>query len=200
MSAASFLHSSFLQAIDAVMLWPVHVEKVPQASEHICPTKLQTRCDICCACQSICPFIFTRGWGWVEGGGGADRLASTGDITPSSMFNSTSWDCSVARWSSVGTVWWSAGPVLELSGGQLVQCWNCLVVSWSSVGTVRWSAGPVLELFGGQLVQCWNCSVVSWSSVGTVWWSAGPVLELSGGQLVQCWDCSVVSWSSVGTV
>ena len=57
MSAASFLHSSFLQAINAVMLWPVHVEKVPQASEHLCPAKLQTRCDICCACQSICPFI-----------------------------------------------------------------------------------------------------------------------------------------------
>ena len=55
MSAASFLHSSFLQAINAVMLWPVHVEKVPQALEHLCPVKLQTRCDICCACQSICP-------------------------------------------------------------------------------------------------------------------------------------------------
>ena len=27
MSAASFLHSSFLQAINAVMLWPVHVHK-----------------------------------------------------------------------------------------------------------------------------------------------------------------------------
>ena len=59
MSAASFLHSSFLQAINAVMLWPVHVQKVPQASEHFCPTKLQTRCDICCACQSICLFIPT---------------------------------------------------------------------------------------------------------------------------------------------
>ena len=43
MSAASFLHSSFLQAISAVMLWPVHVQKVPQASEHLCPAKLQTR-------------------------------------------------------------------------------------------------------------------------------------------------------------
>ena len=59
MSAASFLHSSFLQAISAVMLWPVHVQKVPPASEFLCPTKLQTRCDICCACQSICPFIPT---------------------------------------------------------------------------------------------------------------------------------------------
>ena len=37
MSAASgsFLHSSFLQETNAVMLWPVHVEKVPQASEHL---------------------------------------------------------------------------------------------------------------------------------------------------------------------
>ena len=51
MSAASFLHSSFLQEINAVMLWPVHVQKVPQASEHLCPAKLQTRCNICCACQ-----------------------------------------------------------------------------------------------------------------------------------------------------
>ena len=42
-----FLHSSFLQAISAVMLWPVHVQKVSQASEHLCPAKLQTRCDIC---------------------------------------------------------------------------------------------------------------------------------------------------------
>ena len=59
MSAASFLHSSFLQAISSVMLWLVHVQKVPQASEHLCPAKLQTRCDVCCACQSICPFIPT---------------------------------------------------------------------------------------------------------------------------------------------
>ena len=59
MSAASFLHSSFLQAVNAVMFWLVCVEKVPQASEHLCPAKLQTRCDICCACQSICPFIPT---------------------------------------------------------------------------------------------------------------------------------------------
>ena len=59
MSAASFLHSSFLQAVNAVMLWLVCAEKVPQASEHLCPAKLQTRCGICCACQSICPFIPT---------------------------------------------------------------------------------------------------------------------------------------------
>ena len=59
MSAAFFLHSSFLQATNDVMLWPVHVQKVPQASKHLCPAKLQTRCDICCACQSICPFMPT---------------------------------------------------------------------------------------------------------------------------------------------
>ena len=59
MSAASFLHSSFLQAVNAVMLWFVRAEKVPQASEHLCPAKLQTRYDICCACQCICPFIPT---------------------------------------------------------------------------------------------------------------------------------------------
>ena len=53
MSAASFPHSSFLQAINAVMLWPVHVQKVPQATEHLCPAKLQTRCNICCACKSF---------------------------------------------------------------------------------------------------------------------------------------------------
>ena len=54
-----FLTSLFLQVISAVMLWPIHVQKVPQALEHLCPAKLQTRCDICCACQSICPFIPT---------------------------------------------------------------------------------------------------------------------------------------------
>ena len=48
---------SFLQAISAVMLWPIPVQKVPQASEYLCPVKLQTRCDICCVCQSVCPFI-----------------------------------------------------------------------------------------------------------------------------------------------
>ena len=53
------LHSSFLQAINALMLWPVYVQKVPQASEHLCPAKLQSRCDVCCACQSICPFTPT---------------------------------------------------------------------------------------------------------------------------------------------
>ena len=58
-SASSFLHYSFFQAISVVMLWPVHVQKVPQASKHLCPTMLQTRCDISCACQSVCPFIPT---------------------------------------------------------------------------------------------------------------------------------------------
>ena len=39
------------------MVWPVHVQKVPQASKHLCPAILQTRCDVCCACQSVCSFI-----------------------------------------------------------------------------------------------------------------------------------------------
>ena len=59
MSAASFLHSSFLQAINAAMLWPVYAQKIPQASEQLCSAKLQTRCDICCAWQFICLFIAT---------------------------------------------------------------------------------------------------------------------------------------------
>ena len=58
-SAASFLHSSFLLAINSVTLLPVQFQKVPQSFEYLCPAKLQTRCDICCACQSICPFIPT---------------------------------------------------------------------------------------------------------------------------------------------
>ena len=45
-SFVSFLNSSVLQAISAVMLWPVYVQKVPQTSEHFCPAKLQTTCDI----------------------------------------------------------------------------------------------------------------------------------------------------------
>ena len=47
------------RAINAVMLWLLRVEKVPQTSEHLCPGKLQTRCDICCACQAVCSFIPT---------------------------------------------------------------------------------------------------------------------------------------------
>ena len=54
MSAASFINSFSLQAITAVMLWPVHVQKVPQVSEHLCPAKLLSGCDIRCAGQSIC--------------------------------------------------------------------------------------------------------------------------------------------------
>ena len=56
MSDTSFLNSSFFQAINAVMLWPVHVQNFPKASEHLRSAMLQT---ICCACQSICPFIPT---------------------------------------------------------------------------------------------------------------------------------------------
>ena len=39
------------------MLWPVHIKKTPRASKHLCPARLQTRCDVCCACQFICVFI-----------------------------------------------------------------------------------------------------------------------------------------------
>ena len=49
--------SSFLQAISAVVLWPAHVQKALQASKHLCPAKPQSRCDVCCACQSVCLFI-----------------------------------------------------------------------------------------------------------------------------------------------
>ena len=59
MSVASFLLYPFLHSMNDVMLLPVHVQKVPQASEHLCPAKRQTRCDICCVCKSICPFIPT---------------------------------------------------------------------------------------------------------------------------------------------
>ena len=58
MLATSIVISSFLQAISAVMLWPVHVQRAPPASKHLYPAKLQSRlCDVCCTCQSICPFI-----------------------------------------------------------------------------------------------------------------------------------------------
>ena len=59
MSAASFVHSCLRQATNAVVFWPVHVQKVPQASKHLCTAKLQTICDVCYACRSICPFIST---------------------------------------------------------------------------------------------------------------------------------------------
>ena len=54
MLTTSFLHPSFLQAISAVMLWCVHVEKVPQASQHLCAAKLETSCQVSYAFQSIC--------------------------------------------------------------------------------------------------------------------------------------------------
>ena len=54
MLPASFLHSSFLQAVNAVKLWPVNVQRVPQATEHFCPAKLQTRCDVSCSWRSVC--------------------------------------------------------------------------------------------------------------------------------------------------
>ena len=52
MSAASFFHSSFLQAIITVILWPA----LQSSTKHICPARTQTR-YACCACQSVCPFI-----------------------------------------------------------------------------------------------------------------------------------------------
>ena len=48
--ASSFLHSSFLLVVEAVMLWSVHAQKVPQASQHLCPAAPQTTCDVRCAC------------------------------------------------------------------------------------------------------------------------------------------------------
>ena len=35
-SVTSFLHFSFFQAINAGMIWPIHVQKFPQASERLC--------------------------------------------------------------------------------------------------------------------------------------------------------------------
>ena len=59
-SATFFLHSSFVQVINAVMLWSVHTEKVPQVSEHLCPAKLQTSCDVWCVSSlSFCSFPHT---------------------------------------------------------------------------------------------------------------------------------------------
>ena len=47
MSAASFLHSSFLQVISAVMLWPVYVKNVPKSlSTSALPS---CRPDVICA-------------------------------------------------------------------------------------------------------------------------------------------------------
>ena len=64
MSAASSLHSSFLQAINAVMHRPVHVQKAPQASEH--SALPSCRPDVISAALAslatralICPFIPT---------------------------------------------------------------------------------------------------------------------------------------------
>ena len=41
MSAAPFLHSSLLQVINDVMLWPAHVQTVPQASSFLHSSFLQ---------------------------------------------------------------------------------------------------------------------------------------------------------------
>ena len=49
----------FFQTSSIRMLWPVHVQKVPQVSEHLCPAMLQTSCDVCCAYQYMCPCIIS---------------------------------------------------------------------------------------------------------------------------------------------
>ena len=67
MSAASFLHSSFGRAINTMILWPIRVQKVPRVSEHICPAKLQTSCDICYACLSILTSLKSEEWSLPEG-------------------------------------------------------------------------------------------------------------------------------------
>ena len=46
----SFLCSSFLRAISAVMLWPVHVQKISHASKYLYPAKLSTSYDVVWAC------------------------------------------------------------------------------------------------------------------------------------------------------
>ena len=58
-SVVSFLHSSFLWEISAVMLWSTHVQKVYQVSKHPCKAKQQTRCDDCFDCHSVYLFIPT---------------------------------------------------------------------------------------------------------------------------------------------
>ena len=45
MSATSFLHSSFLQAISVAMLWPVHVQKVPQTQTTLFHSPVHGRQD-----------------------------------------------------------------------------------------------------------------------------------------------------------
>ena len=52
-STASFLHSSFLKAIGAVVLWSFLVQTVPQASQYFRSTKLRSTCDSGSACQFI---------------------------------------------------------------------------------------------------------------------------------------------------
>ena len=65
MLAPSFLHPFFLLVISAVMLWSVWVQKVPQASQHLCFGRQLTSCDICSACPvslSARSFPLTGAW------------------------------------------------------------------------------------------------------------------------------------------
>ena len=66
-TAASFLHSSSLGAISAVTLWPVHVQKFPQASKNLSlPSCRQDVMSAVPASLSARSFPLTRAWSAVE--------------------------------------------------------------------------------------------------------------------------------------
>ena len=84
MSAASFLNSSFFQAINAMKLRPVHVQKIPQASEHLCPAKLQTDViSAVLASLSARSFPLTPA---CKGGDGFNNIITTTDRMHSTFF------------------------------------------------------------------------------------------------------------------
>ena len=111
MLAASFLSSSFLRAASDVMLWLVHVQKAPRASKHPYRAKLQTRCDVCWACQTFCPFILTdsgmpRASKRLYSQGQCVAVRQSGQLTPDSTFCSRfiesvrmmAWVICASRW------------------------------------------------------------------------------------------------------
>ena len=51
-STRSFLHSSFLQAINAVIIWSAQIAR--PCPQFLCPAKLWVSCDVCSARQSTC--------------------------------------------------------------------------------------------------------------------------------------------------
>ena len=55
MSAAAFLHSSFLQAINCLPIFRKFLKPLNTSALPSC----RTRCDVCCVWQSVCPFIPT---------------------------------------------------------------------------------------------------------------------------------------------